>query len=100
MARAAAGLLKTWGVDFGILGADEHCDGSEVRDLGEKGLFENLVERNLQQLQDLKVRRIITLSPHAFNAFKEDYPPSREPLKSITTARYWPNWPAKPPLNP
>ena len=74
MARAAAGLLKTWGVDFGILGADEHCDGSEVRDLGERGMFQILAERNLQQFQYLKVRRIITLSPHAFDVFKEDYP--------------------------
>lgn len=74
MARAAAGLLKAWGVDFGVLGADEHCDGSEVRDLGEKGLFQSLVERNIQQFQDLKVKRIITLSPHAYQALKEDYP--------------------------
>ena len=50
MARATAGLLKAWGVDFGILGADEHCDGSEVRDLGEKGLFQILVERNIQTI--------------------------------------------------
>ena len=74
MARAAAALLKAWGVDFGILGADEHCDGSEVKDLGEKGLFQSLAERNIRQFQDLKVKRIITLSPHAYNAFKEDYP--------------------------
>jgi Fe-S oxidoreductase len=74
MARAVAGLLKAWGVDFGILGSDEHCDGSEAKDLGEKGLFKSLIERNLQQFQDLKIRKIITLSPHAYNAFKEDYP--------------------------
>ena len=73
MARAVAGLLKAWGVDFGILGADEHCDGSEVRDLGEKGLFQSLAERNIRQFQELKTKKMITLSPHAYHAFKEDY---------------------------
>jgi Fe-S oxidoreductase len=74
MARAAAGLLKAWGVDFGILGADEHCDGSEVRDLGEIGLFQRLVEQNIRQFQGLRLKRIITLSPHAYQTLKEDYP--------------------------
>jgi Fe-S oxidoreductase len=74
MARATAALLKAWGVDFGILGPDEHCDGSEVRDLGEKGLFQSLVERNIRQFQELKTRKIITLSPHAYHTFREDYP--------------------------
>ena len=73
MARAVTGLLQAWGVDFGILGADEHCDGSEVRDLGEKGLFQSLAERNIRQFQEWKTKKIITLSPHAYHAFKEDY---------------------------
>jgi len=74
MARAVAGLLKAWGVDFGILGPDEHCDGSEVRGLGEKGLFQILAERNIQQFKELKTKKTITLSPHAYHTFKEDYP--------------------------
>ena len=39
MARAVAGLLGKCGVDFGILGEEEPCDGNEVRVLGETGLL-------------------------------------------------------------
>ncbi|MCU0580446.1 MAG: (Fe-S)-binding protein, partial [Desulfobacterota bacterium] len=74
MARAAAALLRAWGVEFGILGADEPCDGSEIRDLGEKGLFQNLAERNIQKFRGREVKRIITLSPHAYHVLKEEYP--------------------------
>ena len=73
MARAAAGLLKTWGVYFGILGTDEHCDGSEVSDLGEKGAFSNPRGAEHPAISGLGVKKVITLSPHAFHAFKEDY---------------------------
>ncbi len=74
MARAAVGLMKAWGVDFGILGTEERCDGSEVREMGEKWLFQIMAERNIQQFRDLKVSRIIVLSPHAYHTFKDSYP--------------------------
>lgn len=74
MARAAAGVLKSWGVSFGILGAEERCDGNEVNSMGEKGLFELLARRNIRQFQDRGVKKIITLSPHALHAMKNEYP--------------------------
>jgi Fe-S oxidoreductase len=45
-----------------------------VRALGESGLFELLASQNIQAFQDLGVKKVITLDPHAFNAFKNDYP--------------------------
>ncbi len=74
MARSVAPLLQKWGVSFGILGAEEHCDGNEVRSLGERGLFEQMAENNIRLFQELNVQKIITLSPHAYNVFKNDYP--------------------------
>ncbi|MBU1741306.1 MAG: (Fe-S)-binding protein, partial [Proteobacteria bacterium] len=73
-ARAVAGLLKDLGVDFGILGAEEHCDGNEVRALGETGLFALLARQNIEQWQKLGVSKIITFDPHAYNAIKNEYP--------------------------
>jgi Fe-S oxidoreductase len=61
-----------------VLGPEERCGGSEVRMLGEKRIFEMLVERNLQLFGDLGVTKIVTLSPHAFNTFKNYYPPKFE----------------------
>ena len=74
MARSVAPLLQKWGVSFGILGAEEHCDGNEVRSLGERGLFEQMAKKNIQLFQELNVQKIITLSPHAYNVLKNDYP--------------------------
>ncbi len=74
IARAGATVLKEAGVSFGILGAGEKCDGNEVKILGESELFKSLAEANTQMFEELGVKKIITLSPHGFNAFKNEYP--------------------------
>lgn len=74
IAKALGNLLLRAGVSFGILGAEEKCDGNEVLRLGEKGLFENLAAENIKALKALKVKNIITLSPHSFNVMKNEYP--------------------------
>lgn len=66
-------LLKA-GVSFGVLGNEETCDGNEVNKLGEESLFQALAEENIQKFKDLGVRKIVTLSPHSYNAIKNDYP--------------------------
>jgi Fe-S oxidoreductase len=73
-AKALAQILRKAGVSFGVLGSEESCDGNEVHKLGEKGLFEVLAEGNIAVFKKLGVRKIITLSPHAFNAFRNHYP--------------------------
>ncbi|MDQ1333715.1 MAG: hypothetical protein QG552_665 [Thermodesulfobacteriota bacterium] len=74
IARAVGTLLVKAGLSIGILGEKETCDGNEVRALGESGLFEQLAGQNIQAFRALGVKKIITLDPHAFNAFKNDYP--------------------------
>lgn len=74
MARSVARLLSRAEVSFGVLGKDEGCCGNEVHKLGEMGLFQALVEKNVRQLQELGVKKVVTLSPHAFNVFKQEYP--------------------------
>lgn len=73
ISRAAVRVLTKLGVDFGVLGEEEPCCGSEARMMGESGLFEMLVEDNLNLFNDFGISKIITLSPHAYNAFKTDY---------------------------
>ena len=74
VARALADVLLEAGLSFGILGSQEDCDGNEVRILGEKRLFETLVEKNTKMCDELGVKKIVTLSPHSYNAFKNYYP--------------------------
>ena len=71
---AFATLLNILGIDFGILGPDEHSDGDSQRLAGERGLFEMLAEKNAKILNKCEFTEIITTDPHAFNAFKNEYP--------------------------
>jgi Fe-S oxidoreductase len=73
-ARSLAELLAKAGVSFGVMGNEETDDGNEVELLGEDALAEMLAEKNIVRFKDLGVKKIITLSPHAFNAFKNIYP--------------------------
>jgi Fe-S oxidoreductase len=63
-------------VDFGILGPLEMDSGHQVRRMGEEGLFQLLVEQNMERLKSIRFNKIITTDPHAFNTLKKDYPGS------------------------
>lgn len=74
MAMNFAELLDEAEVSFGILGAEEDCDGNEAYTLGEMGLFQELAKKNVQKLKELGVKKVVTLSPHAYNSMKNKYP--------------------------
>jgi len=73
-AGALGELLLEAGVSFGILGSAEECDGNEVRILGESRIFQMLRDKNTGLFQKAGVKKIITLSPHSYNAFRNEYP--------------------------
>jgi Fe-S oxidoreductase len=70
--------LNLAGIDFGILGPLEKDTGHQVRRIGEEGLLQFLVEENMETLNSIRFKRIITTDPHAFNTLKNDYPASFE----------------------
>jgi len=74
VAKALAFNLQSAEVDFGILGNEEQCCGSEIRRMGESGLFEELVEKNVERFDNYQIQRIITSCPHGFNVLKNEYP--------------------------
>ena len=74
VAKALALNLHHAGVDFGILGNEEQCCGNEIRRMGESGLFEELVEKNIERFETYQIEHIITSCPHGFNVLKNEYP--------------------------
>jgi Fe-S oxidoreductase len=72
--QALARVLNAMGVDFAILGPEEHSDGDSQRLAGERGLFEMLAEKNGRVLGKYRFNEIITTDPHAYNALKNEYP--------------------------
>jgi Fe-S oxidoreductase len=73
-AKSLTKLLLKAQLSFGILGEKEISDGNEVNRMGEKGLFEEIATKNIETFNSLGVKKIVTLSPHAFNTFKNEYP--------------------------
>jgi len=73
MARSVSRLFLKAQVSFGILGDKEICDGNEVKRVGEWGLFKYLAEQNIELFERYGIRKVVTLSPHGFNALKNDY---------------------------
>ena len=72
--KTVARIFQCAGLDFGILYQNESNAGNDVRRVGEEGLFEQLVEQNLQAFDKVQFKRIITTDPHSFNALKNEYP--------------------------
>ncbi|MCS7139738.1 MAG: (Fe-S)-binding protein [Candidatus Nezhaarchaeota archaeon] len=73
IARAIAKVLNSLGERFFILGREEKCCGNEAYSAGERGLFEELVNMNLETFERYNVEKIITGCPHGFNIFKKKY---------------------------
>jgi len=73
VARAVVKNLNALTVDFSILGNKENCCGNEIYSLGEKGLFKEIAENNLNLFDRYGINNIVTNCPHGFNAFKNRY---------------------------
>lgn len=74
IARTVGEVLIKAGLSIGILADKENSDGNEVRTLGEEGLFKHLAENNISLFKENGIKKIITLDPHAYNTFVNDYP--------------------------
>jgi Fe-S oxidoreductase/nitrate reductase gamma subunit len=72
--RAIAKLLKRAGIDFAILGPAELCNGDPARRSGNEYIFQMLAMQNVETLNGLGVRKVITQCPHCFNTLKNEYP--------------------------
>ena len=72
--RAIAKLLQRAGIDFAILGPSELCTGDPARRSGNEYIFQMLAMQNIETLNGLGARKIITQCPHCFNTLKNEYP--------------------------
>jgi Fe-S oxidoreductase/nitrate reductase gamma subunit len=72
--QAMAKLLQRAGIDVVILGPSEMCTGDPARRSGNEYLFQMLAMPNVEMLNGMGVRKIITQCPHCFNTLKNEYP--------------------------
>ena len=80
IARTMAQIFNNMGVNYATLGTEEWCCGDHMLRLGEKGLFEELAQHNIEMFKKFGAQKIVTLSPHCYNTFKNDKPYADEKL--------------------
>ena len=74
VSQAMSKLMRRAGIDFAVLGANELCTGDPARRSGNEYLFQMLAKQNVETLNGLGVRKIITQCPHCFNTLANEYP--------------------------
>ncbi len=74
IALAFAHLMNEAGVKFAILGNKEKNSGDTPRRLGNEFLFQELATSNIDEFEKAGVTKIVTIDPHAYNIFKNEYP--------------------------
>jgi Fe-S oxidoreductase/nitrate reductase gamma subunit len=67
-------VLKTAGVDFGVLGEAETCCGDPARRAGYEFQFQIMAEQNIEIFKSHNIKEIITTCPHCYNTIKNEYP--------------------------
>ena len=74
VSRAMAQLLTMAKVSFSILGPSEMCTGDPARRSGNEYIFQMLAAQNIETLNSMGVKKIITQCPHCFNTLGNEYP--------------------------
>lgn len=71
---ALAGIMKTAGIRFAILGKEEKCNGDAARRAGNEYLAQMLMTDNIETLNAYKVKNIVTACPHCFHSLQNEFP--------------------------
>jgi Fe-S oxidoreductase len=73
-------LFSRLKIDFGILN-EEVCCGEPARRVGDEALFQEMMNRNLAKFGESGVKTVVTVSPHCFNTFLNEYSPVPAEMK-------------------
>jgi Fe-S oxidoreductase len=73
LAKAAATILQTAGVNFGIAGDAESCCGGRAYQMGYKDDFLNQAKKNMDLINKAGVKTVVTTCADGYQAFKVLY---------------------------
>jgi Fe-S oxidoreductase len=73
-AQAFAQILNTAGVNYAVLGQNEQCTGDSARRAGREDIFFGLASANVEILNEVNPKRIVTTCPHCLHTIKNEYP--------------------------
>ena len=72
--RAFTKILQFLKVDYAVLGKEESCTGDPARRAGNEMLYQMQALMNIDTFSRYEVKKILTICPHCYNIFKNDYP--------------------------
>ncbi len=72
--RAFASILNHMGIDYAVLGTEETCTGDPARRAGNEMLFQMQALQLIELFEGYEIKKIITICPHCYNVFKNEYP--------------------------
>lgn len=72
--RAFAKILTHLNVSYAVLGKEETCTGDPARRAGNEMLYQMQALRLIELFKMYEVKKIVTICPHCFNIFKNEYP--------------------------
>ena len=72
--RAFAEILNSAGVNYAVLGENEQCTGDSARRAGNEFLFSELALANVELLNEVKPKLIVTTCPHCLHTISNEYP--------------------------
>jgi heterodisulfide reductase subunit D len=73
VAAAFAKVLSYLGVNYAVLGKEESCTGDPARRAGNEMLYQMQALQNIELFKAYEVQKIITICPHCYNIFKNEY---------------------------
>ncbi len=73
IARATAQLLTAAGLSWGVL-EGSRCTGDPAKMMGNEMQFVEIAQGNIEEFQEMKIQKVITMCAHCFNSFDRYYP--------------------------
>ncbi len=74
VAQSVVKVLRAANVRFAVLGDAERCTGDPARRIGHEYLFQMFARQNVETLNQVRPKKILTTCPHCFNTLKNEYP--------------------------
>jgi heterodisulfide reductase subunit D len=74
VSRAFASILNHLKISYAVLGTEETCTGDPARRAGNEMLFQMQAFTVIETLNRYSVKKILTICPHCYNIFKNEYP--------------------------
>jgi Fe-S oxidoreductase len=87
-ARAAVQLLKSAGVNVGIMGEQEMCCAGRIYSMGYKDEFTRLAQANIAAWAKAGVKTVVTSCADGYHAFKRLYPKLGSQVEVLHTVEF------------